>query len=312
MAIRDDGSMAGSVSGGCVEGAVVQEALGVLDGNPPRLLQYGVTDDTAWDVGLACGGSIEIFVQKLNPELLEPITEGYADRRTMIEAIVIGGPESQLGTTGIFDRGGLVGGDWPGDLLAETETVIDETFESRTPKRVKIEIGGNSLELFMDVFLPSATLIMIGGVHISIALSEMAKSLGYRTIIIDPRKSFTTQERFPTADQMIQHWPEEGLNEVGIDANTAIAVLTHDPKIDDPALLTALRSPAFYVGALGSRTTHAKRVERLRKEGLKSKALDRLKAPIGLDLGGRTPEEIAVSILAEITATRHGKIVMDA
>jgi xanthine dehydrogenase accessory factor len=159
----------------------------------------------------------------------------------------------------------------------------------------------------MDVFLPSATLIMIGGVHISIALSFLAKSLGYRTIVIDPRKSFATTERFPGVDEMIQLWPEEGLEQVGIDSNTAIAVLTHDPKIDDPALLTALRSPAFYVGALGSRTTHAKRVERLRKEDLKAEALDRLKAPIGLDLGGRTPEEIALSILAEITAARYGK-----
>jgi xanthine dehydrogenase accessory factor len=312
MAVRDDGSMIGSVSGGCVEGAVVQEALGVLEGGPPRLLQYGVADETAWDVGLACGGSIEIFVQRLNAEVLELIKDSYAERRTLLEAIVVAGPESNVGTTGIFDVGGLVAGAWPGDLLTETETIIAEILNDGNPKRVKIEMEGESLELFMNVFLPPATLILIGGVHISIALSEMAKLLGYRTIVIDPRKSFATAERFPKVDELIQRWPEEGLDEVGIDANTAIAVLTHDPKIDDPALLTALRSPAFYIGALGSRATHAKRVERLRKEGLKSGAMARLKAPIGLDLGGRTPEEIAVSILAEITAARHGKMEKNA
>jgi xanthine dehydrogenase accessory factor len=312
MAIRDDGSMVGSVSGGCVEGAVVQEALGVLGGGPPRLLQYGVSDETAWDVGLACGGSIDIFVQRFRPEFIEPIAEGHETRRSLQEATIIAGPESLIGTTGIFDADGLVAGDWTGDLLAETEVLIAEYLERGVPGGEKIEVAGSSLDLFIDSFLPSATMIMIGGVHISVALSKIAQSLGYRTIVIDPRKSFAAKERFPAVDQIIQHWPEEGLDAVGIDANTAIAVLTHDPKIDDPALLSALRSPAFYVGALGSRATHAKRVERLRKEGLKSGALARLKAPIGLDLGGRTPEEIALSILAEITATRHGKMVKDA
>jgi xanthine dehydrogenase accessory factor len=231
----------------------------------------------------------------------------YADRRVLSHAMVIDGPDNFLGATAVFDSSGLVAGEWGEDLLAQTASIITEAHKAGIPERVEFKIAGDPGEVFLDVLLPAATLIMIGGVHISIALSHLAKSLGYRTVVIDPRKSFATLERFPEVDLMIQHWPEEGLEEVGIDANTAVAVLTHDPKIDDPALLTALRSPAFYVGALGSRTTHAKRVERLRKEGLKSAALDRLKAPIGLDLGGRTPEEIAVSILAEITATRHGK-----
>lgn len=171
-----------------------------------------------------------------------------------------------------------------------------------------MEIEGESLEIFIDVFMPAPTLIMIGGVHISVGLCALASPIGFRTIVIDPRKSFATQERFPTIDELIQEWPDKGLEQVGIDRNTAIAVLTHDPKIDDLALLTALRSPAFYVGALGSRATNTKRVERLRKAGLSSGELARLKAPIGLDLGGRTPEEIALAILAEITAARYGKM----
>ncbi len=309
MAVRADGMMVGSVSGGCVEGAVVQEALEVLEGAGSRLLQFGVADETAWDVGLACGGSIEIFVQRFDPGSLEIIEAGLAARRPVCEVTVISGPESHVGRTAIFDATGLLAGGEPVELFAPAEAIITEALGEGTTKRQHIEVSGEPAELFLDVLLPAATLIMIGGVHISTALSQLAKSLGFRTVVIDPRKSFATEERFPAVDLLIQLWPEKGLEQVGIDGNTAIAVLTHDPKIDDPALLYALRSPAFYVGALGSRTTHAKRVERLRANGLKSGALDRLKAPIGLDLGGRTPEEIAVSILAEIIAARYGKAV---
>jgi xanthine dehydrogenase accessory factor len=244
MAVRADGAMTGSVSGGCVEGAVVQEAQDILGGAPSHLIQFGVADEIAWEVGLACGGSIEVFVQPLDPD----------------------------------------------------------------PGREQVEFNGEELEVFIDLLLPTPTIIMIGGVHISIALAEMARSLGYRTIVIDARKYFATQERFPAIDQLIQSWPEEGFEAAGIDASTAVVVLTHDPKIDDPALKLALRSPAFYVGALGSRTTHAKRIERLRQDGLSNEVLARLRAPVGLDLGARTPQEIALSVLAEITASRHGML----
>lgn len=308
MAVRDDGSMVGSVSGGCVEGAVVQEALIVLKGESPRLLQYGVADETAWEVGLACGGSIEIFVQPFVPDVLDPIKDGIASRRVQAEAIVIAGPEKYLGQTTIYDSEEEYICEWSQDLQEACKEQILKQLERGIPGRVSVEIEGESLEIFIDVFMPAPTLIMIGGVHISVSLCALASPIGFRTIVIDPRKSFATQERFPTIDELIQEWPDKGLEQVGIDRNTAIAVLTHDPKIDDLALLTALRSPAFYVGALGSRATNAKRVERLRKAGLSSGELARLKAPIGLDLGGRTPEEIALAILAEITAARYGKM----
>jgi xanthine dehydrogenase accessory factor len=308
MGVRMDGSMVGSVSGGCVEGAVVQEALGVLAGGPPRLMRYGVTDETARDVGLACGGSIEVFVHLLEPDLLDPIAEGYAARRTQLLAIIIAGPETSLGEAAIFDSDGHVAGAWASERDEDTDRLIAEALAAGGSQRATVDLSGEKAEIFIDVLQPAPTLIMVGGVHISIALGEMARLLGYRTVVIDPRKSFATKDRFPSVDQLIQRWPEEGLTEAGINARTAVAVLTHDPKIDDPALLTALRSPAFYVGALGSRKTHARRVERLRAQGLKSDELARLKAPIGLDLGAHTPVEIALSILAEITAVRNDKL----
>jgi xanthine dehydrogenase accessory factor len=298
--------MVGSVSGGCVEGAVVEEAIDLLGGGAPRLLKYGVSDETAWDVGLACGGSIEIFLHILQPAWVEPIVNRYADRQVLVFATVIAGPEGRIGATMLSDGHNILVGDWDAALLEAGQNSIEDAITSRNIGRQTLELEGETLEVFIDVLLPSPTLVMIGGVHISVALARMANTLDYRSVVIDPRKSFASPDRFPDVDELIQRWPQDGLEAVGIDASTAIAVLTHDPKIDDPALLVALRSPAFYIGALGSRATHAKRVERLREAGLADEELVRLKAPIGLDLGGRTPEEIALAILAEITAERYG------
>ena len=162
-------------------------------------------------------------------------------------------------------------------------------------------------EVFCEVYLPASTLVMIGGVHIAIALAALAKNLGYRTIVVDPRRAFGSQARFPQVDQLIQAWPDEALEQIKLDASCAVAMLTHDPKLDDPALKVALPSPAFYVGALGSRKTQAARRERLLAGGLDSALLERLRGPIGLDIGAQTPEEIALSILAEVVAARHMK-----
>jgi xanthine dehydrogenase accessory factor len=163
------------------------------------------------------------------------------------------------------------------------------------------------VEVFVDVLLPSPTLVIVGGVHIAIALASLAKTLGYRTIVVDPRKAFGTETRFPHVDRLIQAWPDEALQEVGLTRSTAVAMLTHDPKLDDPGLRVALPSPAFYVGALGSRNTQARRRQRLLDEGLTEAQLDRLHGPIGLDLGARTPEEVALSVMAEIVAARNGQ-----
>ena len=168
--------------------------------------------------------------------------------------------------------------------------------------------GSESVEVFIEVSLPSPTLIVVGGVHIAIALTALAKTLGYHTIVVDPRKAFGSEARFPHVDQLIQLWPDEALAQVGLTRSTAVAMLTHDPKLDDPALKLALPSPAFYVGALGSRRTQDKRRARLLAEGLTQAHLARLRGPIGLDLGGRTPEEVALAVMGEIVAARNGRL----
>jgi xanthine dehydrogenase accessory factor len=163
------------------------------------------------------------------------------------------------------------------------------------------------VEVFIEAVLPSPTLVMVGGVHIAVALTSLARSLGYRTIVVDPRRGFGSQARFPHADRLISDWPDDALASLGLNASTAVAMLTHDPKLDDPALRVALPSSAFYVGALGSKKTHEARRQRLLEAGLSEEHFSRLRAPIGLDLGGRSPEEIALAVMAEIVATRNGR-----
>jgi xanthine dehydrogenase accessory factor len=165
--------------------------------------------------------------------------------------------------------------------------------------------GRKEIEIFIDVILPSPVLVIVGGTHISIALADLARILGFRTIIVDPRRSFGNQARFPNVDQLIKAWPDQALSDIGLNRSTAVATLTHDPKLDDPALIVALTSPAFYVGALGSKKTQARRRQRLLEAGLSEAQLDRLHGPIGLDIHARTPEEIALSIMAEIVAARE-------
>jgi xanthine dehydrogenase accessory factor len=172
---------------------------------------------------------------------------------------------------------------------------------------LRLEAGGGAVEIFLEVFPRRPTLLVFGGVHIAAALVPLARPLGYRTVVADGREGYLTRERFPEADELILGWPEEVFRRVGLDPATCVAVLTHDPKFDEPALRLALRSPACYVGAIGSRNTQAGRREKLRAEGFTEAELARLHGPIGLDLGGRAPAEIALAIMAEITAVRHGR-----
>jgi xanthine dehydrogenase accessory factor len=172
------------------------------------------------------------------------------------------------------------------------------TLESRTGEQVRI---------FINTILPPPTLVMVGGVHIAVSLTAIAKAIGYHTIVIDPRRTFGSPDRFPNVNQLIQAWPQEAFEQIVLTRSTCVAMLTHDPKIDDPALKIVLNSPVFYVGALGSRKTHQSRRRRLLDEGLSPNQLDRIRGPIGLDIGAKTPEEIALSIMAEIIAVRRGQ-----
>jgi xanthine dehydrogenase accessory factor len=185
----------------------------------------------------------------------------------------------------------------------ETLGALRSALQSGQPSRV----ADGPWELFVDVLPPLPTLVVVGGVHIATALVALARTLGYRTVVVDPRPAFANRERFPHADRIEAAWPDEALARLDLTPSTAVAVLTHDPKLDDPALRAALPSAAFYVGALGSRRTQEKRRERLREAGLTDEQLRRLKAPIGLDLGGRSPEEIALAVMAEVVASRHGR-----
>jgi xanthine dehydrogenase accessory factor len=302
MAITPDGKIAGSVSGGCVEGAVFEEGVDILKSNRPKLLHFGVADETAWDVGLACGGSIDIFVQPLDLESFRPLHSVLAEEQAAVTVTVIQGPGGLLGRELLMDPTGSTSGSIHDDLNPIALQIANEVLAAGESRRVKLN---DDVEVFAEAILPPPTVIAVGGVHITIALMSLAKTLGYRTVVIDPRSAFGNETRFPDVDQLIQEWPQDAFQQIPITRSTAIAMLTHDPKLDDPALKIALPSQAFYIGALGSKTTQARRRQRLLDEGITEAQLDRLHGPIGLEIGAGTPEEIAMSIMAEIVAARN-------
>lgn len=301
MAMTAGGKITGSVSGGCVENAVIEAGQETLKTGRPRLLHFGVADDTAWTVGLACGGTIEVFVERLEGALFDPLREAIGRDLPATTATLVKGPEGLLGRKLLLLEDGRVlgsiGKEWDQGAATAARAGLAEGRSRRVPL-----LSG---EIFVDIMLPAPRLVIVGGVHIAIPLVTLARALGFRTILVDPREAFANAKRFPHVDSIVPAWPDKALSEIGVDSQTAIAVLTHDPKLDDPALLAALRSPAFYVGALGSGRTQEKRKKRLLEAGLDEKALARLHGPIGLPLGGRSPEEIALAILSEIVATRN-------
>ena len=309
MAIAAGDRLSGSVSGGCVEGAVAECAAQVLRDGQPQLLHFGVADETAWEVGLACGGTIEVFVQPLAPAMFEFVRAARENFQGTVRAIVVRGAAAALpGSELLLREDGAQAGSLGMALDAAALIEMQRALHNGKSKCVPIEsAAGERIELFLDVLLPPATLIIVGGVHIAVPLCALAGTLGYRTVVVDPRRAFGSAERFPHVDQLLTEWPDAALATLGINTNTAIAMLTHDPKLDDPGLLQALPSAAFYVGALGSPATNAKRRQRLLDAGLSPAVLDRLHAPIGLDLGGRSPEEIALAIMAQVVSARHAR-----
>ncbi len=296
MAVNDRGEIVGAVSGGCVEGAVVEVAERVLAGAGPQLLHFGIADSDAWDVGLPCGGEIDVWVQARAPGRFAQLAAGGA---RAAEVTVLEG--EGLGAQAIVGADGAMQGTLGSpelDALARegaAELVWAERSERRGP-------------LFVDVTAPAPRLIVFGAVDFAAALCTLARAAGWRPYVVDPRGRFATPERFPDAVEVVAAWPEPAFARLGgIDPATSIAVLTHDPKLDDAALAIALRSEAGYVGAMGSRRAQAARRERLLAAGLTDEDLARLHAPIGLDLGATSNEETALSILAEVVAARHGR-----
>jgi xanthine dehydrogenase accessory factor len=289
-----------------VEGAVAEAATRLLRQGAPELLRFEVQDETAWEVGLTCGGRMEVFVEPVaaSEAVLQTLCRAFEQERPAVRAVVVRGPADLLGQSLLAQPAGEVVGELEPALAKQLAPDLQVSLRNGTAASWVGAYDGEEVEVFLDPVLPPATLVMVGGVHIAMSLSRLAKVLGFRVVVIDPRRRFATAERFPEADMLLQQWPAEALQAVGPTPSTSIAVLSHDPKLDDPALLAALRSPARYVGALGSRRTNTLRRKRLLEAGLTEQELARLHAPIGLDLGGQLPDEIALSILAEIVASR--------
>jgi xanthine dehydrogenase accessory factor len=318
-----DGEVVGSVSGGCVEGAVYELSLEVCQTGDPVLQTYGVSDDDAFAVGLTCGGILHIFVEPVDrtrfPELGE-IAAAVERGEPVAVATVIGGPgkigarrviwagaadapdawhAGASGTLGSGDRLDAAVDDDARGMLAQGLTGI-RRYGAHGERR------GDELSVFVNSFAPPPRMLVFGAIDFAAAVARVGKFLGYHVTVCDARKIFATASRFPDADEVVVEWPHRFLAGTEVDQRTIICVLTHDPKFDVPLLEVALRTPAAYIGAMGSRRTHEDRLARLREVGLTEQELDRLRSPIGLDLGARTPEETAVSIAAELIQLRWG------
>jgi xanthine dehydrogenase accessory factor len=295
LAVAADGRIAGGVSGGCVEGAVVEIAHQILDGAPPQLCHFGIADAEAWAVGLPCGGEIDVWVQEYRSGRFAEVARsgGRAVEVTLLEGAA---PGAKLLVEADGVRSGSLGAP---ELDDEAARVAGELVWSERCERHGA--------LFFDVTAPAPRLILFGAVDIARPLCALARTAGLDPYVVDPRARFATAERFPDAERVLAAWPAEAFAELGgIDPATSIVVLTHDPKLDDAALEIALRSPARFVGAMGSRRAQAARRERLLGAGLSEEELARLSAPVGLDLGGVTAGETALSVLAEVVAARRG------
>ena len=297
MVVSVDGEMVGSVSGGCVEGAVVDACLDVFRTGKQKYLNFGVADETAWKIGLSCGGEINVFVRLLDMQIFNSLRNAWEQNRKFVIVTVVRDANSPLAQEFLMlDDGEIIDGEgyeFDDQALAFAANTL-KTGQSHLVSR------NDGVELFFNFNAPPITLIIVGGVHIAISLVSFANKMGFRTIVVDPRKAFANLARFHHADRFYTNWPTEVFAKIKITESTAIAVLTHDPKIDDPALEIALNSPAYYVGALGSKKTQYNRRQRLLNVGLSEEQIGRLYAPIGLDLGGQTPEQISLAIIAEI------------
>jgi len=329
LAVSTGGEVVGSVSGGCVEGAVYELSGEVTANREPVLQRYGVSDDTAFSVGLTCGGIIDIFVEPISresyPELGE-IAGAVRAGEPVAVATVIEGPgkigarrviwpaesESEpgasepsvnlplaTGTLGSGDRLDQAVDDDARGMLAQGLTGVRH-YGADGERRM------DELSVFVQSFAPPPRMLVFGAIDFAAAVARIGKFLGYRVTVCDARPVFATTARFPDADEVVTDWPHRYLSGVTTDERTVICVLTHDPKFDVPVLEVALRAPAAYIGAMGSRRTHEDRLDRLREAGMSEAELARLRSPVGLDLGARTPEETAVAIAAELIQLRWG------
>ncbi|MYS93609.1 MULTISPECIES: XdhC family protein [Streptomyces] len=314
LAVSADGTAIGSVSGGCVEGAVYDLCLQALQDRQTRIERFGYSDEDAFAVGLTCGGTIDIMVTPYDSGRTAEATalSAAADGEPVALARVVHGPADLLGRAVLVrpDRtheGGLGGHpDLDRTAIAQARALLDA---GRTGTVEVSEDGSHcpgGVTLLVESAVPPPRMIVFGAIDFAAALVRAGKFLGYHVTVCDARPVFATRVRFPDADEIVVDWPHRYLAGTDTDARTVLCVLTHDAKFDVPLLTEALRLPVAYVGAMGSRRTHEDRNRRLREAGVSERELARLRSPIGLDLGARTPEETALSIAAEIVAARHG------
>lgn len=305
--VTKTGKVSGSISGGCVEGDLYEHALQVLDSGTPRIIGYGISDEMGFSVGLSCGGQIDVLVEPFRSDPAWKAVRGALRAQRPVALATSLGPPSLLGhKLAVFADGTRVGG-LASELDAEVAAVAQEHLLEGGARQLVFSFGGEESRVFLEAFLPPPHLIVVGAAFAAPSLVRMAKEAGFRVTVVDPRAAFTTRERFPTADKVIVARPDEVLEKANLGAYSYIVVLLHDAKFDIAALAPALRSDARYIGVMGSRRVHEQRKARLREQGFDDETLDRMHAPIGLDLGGREPQEIAVSILAEVVAISHGR-----
>jgi xanthine dehydrogenase accessory factor len=303
MLIGEDGSMSGSVSGGCVEGAVVRLSAEVLRENTPKLVTFGVSDEDAWSVGLSCGGSIEVFIE---PFLAFSEPKMWSILRECLErnqgAILL----TKLNENAMEHQLVLANGDVVNSDLVETKDLTNaalDTYQQRKTKKIETE---NNDTWFAQVFPPKQKLVIIGAAHITVDLVHLAHYFGFETTVIDPRGIFANKTDFPTPPNALHvDWPAEILPEMTLDAYTYVVLLTHDPKIDDQALHLLLRSNVAYIGALGSKKTHEKRVNRLLNAGFSTEEIGKINAPVGVNINAKSAREIAVSIIGALIKAKN-------
>jgi xanthine dehydrogenase accessory factor len=302
MAIADDGEFVGSVSGGCVENDVVEHARQVIEEDHPRLVPYGISDEMAFNVGLACGGQIEVFIQ--------PFGKAFPTEKPVAFAYVVDGPEQGSGLLA-WEFGKHRGSVGQGDEFDErvARDAIALLRDGRSGQLRYEDAPQGPTRLFVDAYPAQPTIVIFGGVHTGVALAQQAKTVGgFRVVVIDARGAWATPERFPDVDEIHVMHADDYLKGHPLSHNSYVAVLSHDPKLDDPALFGALQSDARFVGAIGSPKTQRERRDRLKTAGLTDEQVSRLYGPVGLDIGAQSPEEIGLAILAQIVAAKNGKL----
>lgn len=289
LVIGEDGRFEGSVSGGCVEGEVIAEAEDIFAGGKPKTLTFGVADETAWQVGLPCGGQIKVFLERLEEGDGLPLIERAIDARSSRRGLLV---KTHLadGRREMFERG-----DDRADALVRQHLEAGESELVETPDG----------EVFLHAMVPPARVLIIGATHIGQILAQLVKLAGHEVIVIDPRTAFAAEARFPGI-RLDTEWPQDTIPKIGLDPYTAVVALAHVGHIDDEALKLAMRSNCFYVGALGSKRNHAKRTERLKEAGFSDAEIDRIHCPIGVNIGAQSPPEIAIAIMAELVLALRG------